>query len=205
MKHETRFILLLVSCLLLPYNFNGVWANDGSVSRIQSVYNSINDLKADFTQTTYVEVLETTMKDRGIFMMKRPNKLRIEYKGTQPKNYISNGKKLWVIDPTSGDVETHLVSRSVPKEALELLSGFAEMEKLFNVSRFTPKKPQTKYTYLSLKPKAADVPYSKLDCSFGADGLLRQMTIHNKSGNVSKYVFNNIELNSGLKDGLFTK
>lgn len=185
--------------LVIPHIAN---ANASSVSAIQSTYQSIQDLSADFAQSTYVEVLDSTIKEPGIFLMKKPMMLRIEYTGEHPKQYISNGKKLWIMDKDLKQVETYN-SNSIPKEALEFLKGFGEMKKLFKVETWLSKKPIQGHTYLKLTPKGKSPQYRQLDCEFGPDNILKTMTIHNKSGNISTYVFSNIKVNKGLDDSLF--
>ena len=176
-----------------------------SPAEIQEKYRSINDLQAGFTQSTYVAVLEKNIKESGIFAMKKPGKLRIDYTGNHPKMYISDGKKLWIVDPELEQVEIHKVSGdSIPKEALEFLKGFGEMEKLFTVESWNVKSPKAGYTYLTLTPKNASAIYKKLDCEFNQDNILSTMSIHNKSGNVSTYSFSAIKINSGISDDIFT-
>ena len=165
-------------------------------------YRSIDDLQANFIQTTLIEVLGKNVSEPGIFMMKKPGMLRIEYIGQ--KQYISNGKKLWVIDEGLKQVETYKVSSdSIPKEALEFLNGFTDMEKLFVINGWQPKGRNPSNTYLSLVPRNGKAQYNWLDCEFGPDNILKTMIIHNKSGNISTYSFNNIKLNTGLDNGLF--
>lgn len=175
-----------------------------TVQKIQSAYRSTSDLSADFTQSTYVAILEKTMKEPGKFMMKKPGMLRIEYTGAHPKQYISDGKKLWVIEPELHQYEVYKLSdESVPSEALEFLKGFGEMERLFEIAPWQPASPVPGNTYLRLAPKDSKAQYKWLDCEFGADNILRSIAIHNKSGNISTYVFSNIKLNTGLDDKLF--
>jgi len=176
-----------------------------SVQAIQSKYQSISDLQANFVQTTYVEVLEKTINDSGIFSMKKPGRLRIEYTGEHPRKYISNGKKLWVVDEELRQVETLDMSRkNIPSEALEFLNGFGDMERLFDVTTMTCRKALPKdHICLQLTPNGRNAQHKQLHCEFGPDGILKKMEIYNKSGNVSTYVFSNVKVNSGLDDALF--
>lgn len=177
---------------------------DPQVDAIQSTYRSIQDFQADFMQNTYVEILGSTIKETGIFMIKKPGMLRIDYTGEHPKRYLSNGKKIWIVDKDLQQVETYNVTaNSIPKEALEFLKGFGDMEKLFTVSHWKVSKPIKDHTYLKLIPKSASEQYKWLDCDFGTDNLLKTMVIHNKSGNVSTYTFTNIKINTGLTNDLF--
>jgi len=201
----TSYFLLLTACFLLLSPM-GVFAGQPSsgVSAIQSTYQKIQDLQSDFTQSTYVEVLGSTIKDRGVFSMKKPGLMRIEYTGEHPKTYISNGKKLWIIDPELDQVETHTVSgETVPREALEFLKGFGNMRALFKVEPWESEHKEEGHVYLKLTPKSASAHYKWLACDFGPDNILKMMTISNKSGNLSTYIFTGIKINQGLDKGLF--
>jgi outer membrane lipoprotein carrier protein len=193
---------------LLILSAAGASAVTDPVQAIQSTYQATKDITADFTQSTYIAVLEKTVKNTGKFMMKKPGLLRIEYTGEHPKQYISDGKKLWVIEPELHQYEVYKVGGdTIPGEALEFLKGFGEMERLFEIAPRQPASPAPGNTpgnaYLRLTPKSGNAQYKWLDCEFGADNILRSIAIHNKSGNISTYVFSNIKSNTGLDDKLF--
>jgi len=179
-------------------------AQANSVTAIQSTYQKIQDLQANFLQSTYVQVLGSTVKDHGVFSMKKPGMLRIEYTGEHPKTYISNGKKLWIIDPELNQVETHnLSNRTVPREALEFLMGFGNMKGLFKIEPWESELKEKEHTYLKLTPKSDSNHYKWLACDFGPDNILKMMTISNKSGNLSTYIFTDVKLNQGLSKEFF--
>lgn len=193
-----------VICLALLLASFKAMGSDSKFGDIEAKYRSIDDLEAKFTQTTAIEVLGKSVSETGVFMMKKTGMLRIDYNGQNPKQYISNGKKLWVIDEELKQVETYKVSSdSIPKEALEFLKGFSDMQKLFVVNGWKPKGMNHSNSYLRLVPKNGKAQYNWLDCEFGPDNLLKTMTIHNKSGNVSTYMFKDIKINTGLDDKLF--
>lgn len=194
--------ILAISAALFFASHQNLFA--ASPDEIQDKYRSINDLQAGFTQSTYVAILEKNVTESGLFAMKKPGKLRIDYTGTNPKMYISDGKKLWIVDPQLEQVEIHKVSGgSIPKEALEFLKGFGEMDKLFVVESRKVAAPKAGHTYLTLTPKNGSTIYKKLDCEFNRDNVLSTMAIHNKSGNISTYSFDSIKINSGVSDDIF--
>jgi len=200
-KKINIFALLIAALLFSP----GLFASDNLAKDIQEKYKAINDLSADFYQSTYVEVLGSTIKERGRFFMKKPGLLRIEYEGEYPKQYISDGKKLWVVSKELDQVEIYSVSKgSITKEGLELLKGFSTMSALFKIETMESKTPEKGHTYLKLTPKTPSPQYKWLACDFGPDNVLKTMTIYNKSGNVSTYTFANIRTNEGLDKGIFT-
>ncbi len=200
--------ILLIFCLLfaLPA-FAGEGVPQQEIEAIQTVYQSIPGIAADFTQQTYVALIEKTVSKTGKFYFKKGGKLRIEYKGDEERNYVSDGVTLWIYTP--GDIasmQSYEVSEeTVPKEALSFLSGFGKLEKEFQIepSKAFKDVPEG-FTSLHLKPFNKKAQYKSLDALFNQDHLLTKLKISNLSGNVTDYNFTNIKTNVALKDSLFS-
>lgn len=180
---------------------------DAQVDAVQNAYRSVGDLSADFTQTTFVKMLDKTIVKRGTFYYKKGGKFRINYRGSGEKNYVSDGATLWVFVPndkasmTTFDVD----GESVPKEALTFLSGFNNLKRDFRIKKskaFSDLAPDE--VALHLKPKKKSTHFKELDAKFNAQNLLVELKVHNLSGNVSDYFFTNIQTSTGLANNLFT-
>lgn len=175
------------------------------IKAVETAYQNANGIKADFTQTTYLELLEKTVKKHGKVYLKDGGKFRIEYRGG--KNYVSDGKTMWVYIP--GDPGSLVVfevnSETVPKEAMKFLSGFDNLKKDFRIKSsraFTDLASGESAFYLV--PKSRNAHFKALDAKFNSDNLLEELKVHNKSGNVSTYRFTKITTSKDLKDSLFT-
>lgn len=175
---------------------------DKAVTDIESAYQQVDDLTADFAQSTFMVVLDKEVKNRGTLKWKKPGMFFIEYSGSQPKQYISNDKKMWVYVPGDTQVEIFKISETtVSKEALEFMRGFGTLQKNFRIIGWGK---QGGTTELTLVPSFSGAPYSKLKCLFGTDNLLKDVTIYNASGNVSQYKFSNIRTNVTLPEEIFS-
>lgn len=202
------FASLLLASLLLIFSADAKEsAPSQDIDAIQSVYQSIPDISADFTQQTYVVLIEKTVSKQGKFYFKKGGKLRIEYKGDEERNYVSDGSTLWIYTPgDAASMQTYEVSEeTVPKEALSFLSGFGKLDKEFLI---TPSKVFSEvpegFTALHLKPLRKKAQYKSMDALFNKDHLLFKLKIMNLSGNITDYNFTNIKTNVGLKDSFFT-
>lgn len=204
MKIKLLFILLLIYPVVSSAKET---VPQPEIDAIQTVYQSIPDISADFTQQTYVALIEKTVSKQGKFYFKKGGKLRIEYKGEEERNYVSDGTTLWIYTPgDKASMQTYEVTEeTVPKEALSFLSGFGKLEKEFEIS---PSKAFSEvpeeFTALHLKPLHKKAQYKYLDTLFNKDHLLMKLKIHNLSGNITDYNFTNIKTGVGLKDGFFT-
>jgi outer membrane lipoprotein-sorting protein len=197
-------ILVLVAVVLFAINAHA--SNLASqIKAVETAYQDAGGIKADFTQTTYLKMLEKTVNKHGKMYIENGGKFRLEYKGG--KNYVSNGQTLWVYTP--GDPGSLTVfevnSDTVPKEAMKFLSGFNNLKKDFRI------KPSKEFTALSpgesafyLVPKSGKAHFNALDAKFNSDNLLKELKVHNKSGNISTYRFSKITTSKNLPSSLFT-
>lgn len=201
-------ILFIFSLLFLSSSLHG---KDSSlkqeINAVQKTYQSMPDISADFTQKTYVVLLEKTVTKKGKFYYKKGGMLRMEYAGDEERHYVSDGTTLWIYTPgDAASLQTYAVSEeTVPKEALSFLSGFGKLEKEFKISNSKVFKniPEGN-TALHLIPRHGKAQYKNLDALFNKAHLLVKLKIHNLSGNITDYDFTKIKTGSGLKDDFFS-
>ena len=199
---------LSIFVIAITFVFLAVQAGASNLSSqikaVETAYQNAGGIEADFTQTTYLELLEKTVKKHGKLYLKDGGKFRIEYTGG--KNYVSDGKTMWVYIP--GDPGSLTVfevnSETIPKEAMKFLSGFDNLQKDFRI------KPSKEFTTLApgesafyLIPKSRKAHFKALDTKFNSDNLLEELKVHNKSGNISTYRFTKITTSKNLNNSLF--
>ena len=175
--------------------------NDELVNQIQTTYRTLSDLQTEFTQQLYVKTLNRAVANTGTLWLKRPGKIRIEYRGATPQQYISDGKSLWLYKPGDTQATVYAVGKNaaIPREALAFLNGFDELRSLFMIKMIKAKHDGA---YLELAPKQQS-GYTQLDCQFDRTGLLTALTIHNTTGGTAQYHFSPITTNPGLPETLF--
>jgi len=177
-------ILLLAAAIAIP-----------SIENIEQTYTNTQTLRAEFVQSTYVDLLEKTITRPGRIFYQKGGKLRIEYAGDKMTHYISDGATLWVLDPKSKEKQTFALKESgLPEEALKFLTELGQLRQYFKVT--------DKNSVVTLKPKRKST-YRSLDCIFGENNYLKELTIHTTSGNTSKYRFFNLEADVKLPPKLF--
>lgn len=203
------FLILAITSILPVYADDKAHRTDNtlvqSINTITHAYTTANTISADFTQTVYIPLLEKHTTKTGKIYLSKGGKLRIDYLVPHKVSYISNGKKLWISDASISQIrEYKLNSKVVPKEALDFLTGFGNITKSFRVSA-SNSNVSASTIHLLLQPRRKSAGYDKLDCTFGKDGLLKKLVIHNKSGNTSTYNFYNIKTNVQFPAHLFKK
>lgn len=190
------YTLQFTICILhfaLPFSYA-----DDPVEAIQFTYQNLTDLEARFTQQTVLEAVGKTVQNNGTLALKKPGQLRLEYRGTPQRDYVSDGKRLWVSTP--GDLQYQVFpvgGAMVPREALTFLNGFGTLQRTFAATTYAPEKPEHGHTYLRLRPRSR-TGYRQLDCEFDQRHLLVGLTIYNMSGNQSYYRFSDVRINAGI-------
>jgi outer membrane lipoprotein carrier protein len=169
---------------------------------IQRKYDTIRDFSADFVHTHEGGVLKRKRVERGTLLVKKPGKMRWTYQAPDEKIFVSDGVRLIQYFP---DENRALVSE-VPDDdqaAVLFLAGRGNLTRDFNVSfaqggdtaptwtlRLEPRKPQPEYDWLEIAAARNTL-------------VLQSLTVAEKQGSRSTFVFANFKENPGLADKTF--
>jgi outer membrane lipoprotein carrier protein len=170
---------------------------------IQRKYDTIRDFSADFVHTHEGGVLKRKRVERGTLLVKKPGKMRWTYQAPDEKVFVSDGVRLIQYFP---DENRALVSE-VPDDdqaAVLFLAGRGNLTRDFNVSfgqgggdpaatwtlRLEPRKPQPEYDWLEIAAARNTL-------------VLQSLTVAEKQGSRSTFVFANFKENPGLADKTF--
>ena len=168
---------------------------------LQRKYDTIKDFSTDFVHTHEGGVLKRKREERGTLLVKKPGKMRWNYKSPDEKVFVSDGVRLIQYFPE----ENRALVSGVPDDdqaAVLFLAGRGSLTRDFTVSfgaasragswtlRLEPKQPQPEYDWLEIT--AAHGSY-----------VLQSLTVAEKQGSRSTFVFTNFKENPGLADKTF--
>ena len=170
---------------------------------IQRKYDTIRDFSADFVHTHEGGVLKRNRVERGTLLVKKPGKMRWTYQAPDEKVFVSDGVRLIQYFPD----ENRAVVSDVPDDdqaAVLFLAGRGNLTRDFNVSfgqgdggasatwtlRLEPRKPQPEYDWLEIAAARNTL-------------VLQSLTVAEKQGSRSTFVFSNFKENPGLADKTF--
>jgi outer membrane lipoprotein-sorting protein len=188
-----------------------VHATDSLVTSLEKNYAHLKNWSADFTQTTFVEMVGQNLTKEGRIQVMRPNKIRIAYTTDPQKTYVTDGQKLWVYKESENSAWEFADSkRLLSEEALSFLSGLSNVGHLFQVME-NLKEPEG---YLKINDgnlkKIFLVPLNEessiLKITLGVDPkdfMVREAVLFNASGNVTHYDFKNMVFDTALDLGVF--
>lgn len=168
---------------------------------LQKKYDTIRDFSTDFVHTHEGGVLKRKREERGTLLVKKPGKMRWNYKAPDEKVFVSDGVRLtqYFAD------ENRAVISAVPENdqaAVLFLAGRGSLTRDFKVS-FGQNGIATAWT-LRLDPKQPQQEYDWLEVTAARDTfLLQSLTVAEKQGSRSTFVFTNFKENPGLTDKTF--
>src|SRR3989304_7438086 len=115
-------IALALVLALLPASL-GAQSLEDVVVGVEGAYARLADLRADFTQQAFNKSLGQTIKAEGTVYLKRPGKMRWEYRAPSPQQIVSDGRSLWVYTPDLNQVNVGEAPRALAGPAGRFLAG----------------------------------------------------------------------------------
>jgi outer membrane lipoprotein carrier protein len=172
---------------------------------IQSRYEAVSDLSADFEQESRSVALGGSaagiVTSQGTVVFAKPGKMHWSYEKPEPSVVVSDGETLWVYDPVHAEVQRmSVMGGSLSGAGVQFLLGQGDMRRDFAVRAVACSDDTAE---LELIPRE-DATYEKLRIlADRVSGELRRTTVFDLVGNVTVVRFRNIRANQRPRDDLF--
>ena len=165
----------------------------GVVQAIEQHHAQTSDLVARFTQSYRSGMLGREITERGIVQVKRPGRMRWEYKDPEAKLFVTDGHTFYFYVPADKQV---IVSEQDARHSLaaRLLSGRGGLLDEFVASLEVPEEEGVLRLKLVPRQPQADVE---------PRGRIRAILLEDVQGNRTRFRFEAVRENTGLKDELF--
>ncbi|MEW6215793.1 MAG: outer membrane lipoprotein carrier protein LolA [Nitrospirota bacterium] len=167
------------------------------IYRIQKVYEGISDIKGNFIQKSHIKDLKRIDTYKGQFFIKRPMKMKWEYKGEMPQEVLINNDEIIIYQKKERQAFRGKFNRDTYGQApIALLSGFGRIHEEFYVSKkngrflLKPKRPMGGIVSIEIEPSEGEFPISSF-------------TINDSRSNTIEVILKGVEVNTGLGDRLF--
>lgn len=191
----------LLACLVLAAaGADGSDSARGLVRAIEEHHARLGDMVARFEQSYRSGMLGREIVERGVVSIKRPGRMRWEYKDPEPKLFVSDGRSFYFYVPADKQV---IVSEQDPKHSLaaRLLSGQGGLSEEFEATLETPLEEGVMRLKLVPKQPQADVERATIDAEPG--GRIRSILLEDPQGNRTRFRFEAVRENTGLEERLF--
>lgn len=203
---ETKPIRFLLALVLVASVVPGVLAQatpsaEDVAAALQRKYDTIRDFSANFVHTHEGGVLKRKREERGTLYVKKPGKMRWDYNKPDEKVFVSDGVRLIQYFAE----ENRAVVSPAPESdqaAVLFLAGRGNLNRDFNVTFAKSGSPSV--WALRLEPKTPQPDYDWLEITAARDTYqIQSLTVGEKQGSRSTFVFSNFKENPGLSDKTF--
>jgi outer membrane lipoprotein carrier protein len=186
----------------------GALALPDVVKKMQERYEKATDYQAKFTQKYTTAATGRQRSSNGEIFIKKPGRMRLDYKAPEPQMYLGTGSTLWVYEPEAKQAFKQDLKSSQLPAALSFLMGKGKLTEEFEVvpAKELPYGNTGEYK-MSLKPKKttpAASPYKAI--YFVVDPvtfLVNQSVLINAQGDINAFAFTDAKVDSKLPDATF--
>ena len=186
----------LICVLSMTGNSQAISASE-EVAGIQKSYEKIKDLRAGFSQQSFLKDLKRTDTYKGELFIKKPQKMKISYKTENPTDiYISNNSVVIYQKKEKQAYRSPFDSGTYGQTPIVLLSGLGKMQEEFSITEKNGK--------LLLKPKKpmGSILSIELETSDGVFPI-KSLTIYDSASNKVTITLKDVKINTGLEDSFF--
>ena len=194
--------LILFTLLALPGTLFAETSEQQALDAIQRQYEKVSTFEADFTQRSYVKMMNQTHSVKGTVKIKKPGKMKWVYGAPDTQILISDGKNLWLYVPeeeqaTKVPVES-IYSSNTP--AL-FLAGKGKLTRSFNVESVSE---ENRNILVTLVPKNEDQGLARLILHANKKNYqITGSTVYDKLGNKTEIRFSRIRINREIPEEQF--
>jgi outer membrane lipoprotein carrier protein len=192
--------LLLAAGPVAPPQDGDPGRAESLVRRIETRHARTQDLAARFVQSYRSGLLGRELVERGKVAIKRPGRMRWEYQEPEEKLFISDGETFYFYVPEDKQVivQEQDAQRSL---AARLLFGQGGLLDEFEATLDEPFEEGVER--VRLVPRAEDAELERAFVEVDPSGLVRSILLEDLQGNRTRFRFEDLKENTGLKDELF--
>ncbi len=173
----------------------------GIVDRLQRLYNSIDDMEAEFVQRAKIPNRAEEVEAKGRVFFKKPAKMRWDYQAPDRQEIVSDGKTLWVYQPRLKQVMVSELSKMGGQVTSNFLTGMGRLSEDFTI---TISDSDKEYYILNLNPKTKQPDFDKLLLKVRKkDMMVVETRFSDIIGGETIVEFSKIRTNKGISSDIF--
>src|SRR3569832_1685968 len=111
------------------------------VEKVQKKYDGAADFRAAFNQTLTNATFKRRTSSTGEVLLKKPGRMRWNYKTPETKTYVSDGEVLWLFEPEDKQAFKQDLKGSQLPAALAFLTGKGKLADEFDIA-FAKEPPE---------------------------------------------------------------
>jgi len=197
---QLRIVLtmLLIIAIGLSASTASAAGVDETVEMIQKKFETIKDIKGNFSQTSYIKDLEETQKFSGTFFLIKPSHMMWEYDKPRDEKVVINDTETWIHKRSQNQViKTTFSKEAYSQVPIAILQSFDNIRNDFDIT-------MPEENALQLMPKRKMGFIKTLVLETRTDGFpIKMFTIIDTYGNIIMIELKEIKTNLGLDISTF--
>lgn len=171
------------------------WAGEG-LDSLNAFFSDVRTLRADFIQYRTDEQGRVVQESKGVLLLEKPGKVRLEYNLPYKQLYIADGDKIWSYDPDLEQAIVKQMDSAIGDTPILLLSGRSNLEKSFTSRELEQGRDRQALDWVELTPKRPESAFEKVRIAFTRkERELRIMELEDALGYSTFIEFHNVERN----------
>jgi outer membrane lipoprotein carrier protein len=173
-------------------------------SAVDAHYNHLRTLEAEFTETYRGSGMERA--ESGTLWLKKPGKMRWEYRSPKEKLFVSDGKDAWFYVPEDSQARKSSAKKLDDlRSPLSLLLGKTKLQKELRGLSLAPdlEPMQAGDSVLRGVPKGLEDQISEIVLEVTPESRIVRVVMHGVDGAVTEYRFSEQKENVAVGDAKF--
>jgi len=161
---------------------------------------ALTGFHAQFHQRLFDENLRLIEEADGTVWLRRPGRMRWEYRKPLPQIIVADGQRLWIYDPELAQVTVRDQAQGLGATPASLLSSEDPVDQRFAVSELGTRDDGS--SWIALKPKVPEPTFRDIRLGF-KDNALVAMEFRDNLDQTNRLVFRDQVRNPSFDDSLF--
>lgn len=197
-------VLALAACLATAISAAALPNVHAVAQAVDEHYNHLQSLQADFSeiyQGTGMERVES-----GTLWLKKPGKMRWEYRSPEEKLFVGDGKQAWLYLPAEKQVrKSSMKNLDDLRSPLAFLLGKTKLEKELQNLSFAPDVQPWRAEDVILRgvPRGLEDRVSQVLLEITPNHQIARILIHGLDDSITEYRFSDQKENLEVPDGKF--
>ena len=179
--------------------FCSVIANAAQDSDLQTFLNTLQSLKADFTQEVFDARQDLQQRTEGQVIVQRPGRFRLDYNLPYQQHIVADGEKVWLYDVDLEQITIKPQDSAMANTPASLLSDADQLNKQFDVLAVVREGQD----WFELIPKQADSGFEALFIML-EKGVIKEMELQDSFGQTTRMRFEKVVTNKRYSANTFT-
>jgi outer membrane lipoprotein carrier protein len=205
MKLPTRFQLLAFAAFLALAPSAAALPNVHAVAQaVDEHYNHLQSLQAEFSEIYQGSGMERV--ESGTLWLKKPGKMRWEYRSPEEKLFVGDGKDAWLYLPEEKQVrKSSMKNLDDLRSPLAFLLGKSKLEKELRALSFAPDVRPWKPEDVILRgvPRGMEDRVSQVLLEITPESKIARILIHGTDDSITEYRFSDQKENLAVPEGRF--